>query len=261
MKYFVFGEHYNEIFYSAIATLYAIITALALVKGIEDFDQMKRNVADEAYRVRAISEMTYYLDYPADSRSARAVRDLRARLLSYARNVAAMKDQSLKATNQALLRECQRDIVHFTPEDENDRIALHNIMQAHNELGVLRSKRINAVGEKIPRYLIWALWIMAAGLILPFMAEPLVSAPIPPETVGLPNEARFGQFSIIFLLGSLNSFLLLMLSDISDPFDGFWQVNLGPFHELSAALEEEIARDAILAPAPGSLTAPGQTSP
>ena len=37
-KFFVFGDKYNEIFYSGIATLYAIITALALVKGIEDFD-------------------------------------------------------------------------------------------------------------------------------------------------------------------------------------------------------------------------------
>lgn len=41
-KYFVFDDKYNEIFYSAVATLYAIITALALVKGIEDFDSMKK---------------------------------------------------------------------------------------------------------------------------------------------------------------------------------------------------------------------------
>ena len=46
-------------------------------------------------------------------------------------------------------------------------------MEAHGELGTLRAKRINSVGEKISRYLIWALWIMALGLILPFMANPL----------------------------------------------------------------------------------------
>lgn len=42
-------------------------------------------------------------------------------------------------------------------------------------------------------------------------------------------------------MGALNSFLLLMLSDISDPFNGFWKVRLDPFDELSLALEHEIA--------------------
>ena len=56
----------------------------------------------------------------------------------------------------------------------------------------------------------------------------------------MPNDARFGQYTIIFLLAAVNSFLLLMLADISDPFDGFWTVNLGPFQELSEALEEDL---------------------
>lgn len=245
MKYFVFGDHYNEIFYSAIATLYAIITALALVKGIEDFDGMKRNITDEAYKVRAISEMTHYFDHAERHETHQAVTRLKAKLLAYAQNVASMRDQSIKNANLRILRDCQRDIADLSPEDENDRVALHNIMTAHVELGVLRSKRINAVGEKIPRYLIWALWIMAAGLILPFMAEPLMKEAVPPATGLVENTERFGQYSIIFLLGALNSFLLLMLSDISDPFDGFWKVNLDAFDELYLALDHEMAEEGV----------------
>ncbi len=56
----------------------------------------------------------------------------------------------------------------------------------------------------------------------------------------IPNEARFGQYYIIFLMGALNSFLLLMLSDISDPFDGFWQVNFDPFDELRLELADQM---------------------
>ena len=36
----------------------------------------------------------------------------------------------------------------------------------------------------------------------------------------VPNDDRFGQYTIIFLLAAVNSFLLLMLSDISDPSTG-----------------------------------------
>ncbi len=240
-KYLIFNDKYNEIFYSGVATLYAIITALALVKGIEDFDAMKTIISDEAYKVRAISEMTYYFDIAQGSENHDTIVGLRQSLLRYSRNVAAMRDQHLRNENLQILRDCQALIAKLKPLDENDHHSLQNIMTAHGELGTLRSKRISAVGEKIPPYLIAALWLMALSLILPFMAEPLfVEAPKP--VIGMmANPGRFAQFYIIFLMGALNSFLLLMLSDISDPFDGFWKVNLRPFDELSLALGDEMA--------------------
>ena len=238
VKFFTFDQQYTESFYSGIATLYAIITALALVKGIEDFDAMKQNIFDEAYKVGTISELTHYFDIDGNHATHEAVLGIRQKLLRYAQNVAAMRDQSIKSENLQLLRECRSDIAKLLPEDENDEYSLQIILAAHGELGTLRSKRINAVGEKIPRYLIAALWIMAVGLILPFMAEPLMVPAKLPATGLVENELRFGQYYIIFLMGSLNSFLLLMLSDISDPFDGFWKVNLDPFTDLAAGLAD-----------------------
>jgi hypothetical protein len=256
IKYFVFSEHHTENFYAAAATLYAIITALALVKGIEDFDQMKRIITDEAYKVRAVSQMTHYFDESARSETHTAIRSLKLKLMTYARNVAALRDQDIKDANLGLLRDCQRDIAQLIPEDANDRYALRSIMEAHGELGTLRSKRIGAIGEKMPPYLMWALWLMALGLILPFMSEPLMKEATAPLTGLVPNDARFGQYSIIFLLAAVNSFLLLMLADISDPFDGFWMVNLGPFHELSDALELDMS-SAERVPASAASFSPG----
>jgi hypothetical protein len=241
IKYFTFNQKYTESFYSGIATLYAIITALALVKGIEDFEAMKHNIFDEAYKVRTISELTHYFDIVSDPVMREAVFGIRQKLLRYARNVAALRDQTIRSENLQILQDCRGDIAKLRPADENDQYSLQIIVAAHGEMGTLRSKRINAVGEKIPRYLIAALWITAVGLILPFMAEPLLVPAAPPETGLVPNAARFGQYYIIFLMGSLNSFLLLMLSDISDPFDGFWQVNLDPFRELAASLVQDMA--------------------
>lgn len=243
IKFLDFDQKYTESFYSGIATLYAIITALALVKGIEDFDSMKQNIFDEAYKVGTISELTHYFDIDGDQGMREAVLGIRQKLLRYARNVAAMRDQAIKSENLELLRACRSDIAKLRSEDENDQISLQIIVAAHGELGTLRSKRINAVGEKIPRYLIAALWVTALGLILPFMAEPLLVPATPPQIGLVDNELRFGQYYIIFLMGSLNSFLLLMLSDISDPFDGFWKVNLEPFNELAATLATDAGGD------------------
>jgi hypothetical protein len=240
-RYFVFGDTYNEIFYSGLATLYAIITALALVKGIEGFDAMMRIISDEAYKVRAIFELTHYFDTDQDQQTHDGVQGLRKKLLRYAGNVARLRDQKLTNENLRILRECQTEIAKLEPRDANDGYSLQIIVANHVELGVLRSKRISSVGEKIPRYLIAALWLMALSLILPFMAEPLTITEVTGGAV-IDNPARFGQYYIIFLLGALNSFLLLMLSDISDPFDGFWKVTLDPFDELKLALEHEMTK-------------------
>ncbi|WP_088342808.1 MULTISPECIES: DUF4239 domain-containing protein [Rhodomicrobium] len=260
-KFFVFGDKYNEIFYSGIATLYAIITALALVKGIEDFDATKRHVSDEAYKVRAISEMTHYFEIDKDGEARNAVLSLRRNLLRYTANVAALRDQRIDDENLRLLRDCQRHIAKLEPRDANDQESLQVMVSAHSELGTLRSKRINAIGEKIPRYLIAALWLMALALILPFTAEPLVIPATPPELGLVDNPARFGQYYIIFLLGALNSFLLLMLSDISDPFEGFWVVSMQPFRVLSAALGEDLGEISAAGPVQAALATVASSSP
>ena len=94
LTYVRLHSDYRESFYGGISTLYAIITALALVKGIEDFDAMKRNIAEEAHKVRAITEMTHYFDGSKRAETNAAVPALKAKLLRYAKNVAAMRDQS-----------------------------------------------------------------------------------------------------------------------------------------------------------------------
>lgn len=238
-SYVTFGEKYNEIFYSGIATLYAIITALALVKGIEDFDGMRRTIIDEAYKVRSMTDLIHYFDDNDDADTRAAILGIREKLVRYCANVAAMRDQHLDGENAQIFRSCQRDIARLKPLDENDSHSLQSILVAHVELGTLRSNRISSIGEKIPRYLIAALWLVAASLVLPFMAEPLMIDAAPPLAGQVDNPARFGQYFIIFVMGSLNSFLLLMLSDISDPFDGFWKVSVRPFEVLRDQLRAQ----------------------
>jgi hypothetical protein len=69
------------------------------------------------------------------------------------------------------------------------------------------------------------------ALILPFFAAPLID---PADTAHIAaNPTRYTQYYMIFLMASLNSYLLLMLSDINNCFDGFWMVDMKSFEELS----------------------------
>ena len=242
LKYLRFHQNYNETFYSALSTLYAIITALALVKGIEDLDATKKLVAEEAFRLRTIDEMSRYFDTSAGSALRQPVEALHRLIMTYAANVAALRDTSPRGENLLILRRCQEAIASLTPQDTNDAHSLSAMMTAHGELGTLRSKRISAIGDTVPSYLIVALWVMAAGMVLPFMSGPL-------DDNGNLSDMRFGQYYILFLMGALNSFLLLMLSDISTPFDGFWQVDLSAFEDIADTIGEEL-KGAAASPQP-----------
>jgi hypothetical protein len=230
LKYFRFHDDFRESFYGAISTLYAIVTAMALVKGIEDFDAAKRIVAEEVYRLRSIGEMARYFDASKVAATLGILSVLRRHLIVYGANVAEHRDETIEAENLTILRRCQECIAALQPEDTNDAHSLNVMMQAHGDLGTLRARRISAIGEKMPSYLIVALWVMALGLVLPFMSGPL-------DEQGNLGDLRYGQYYIIFLMAALNSFLLLMLSDISNPFDGFWQIDLAAFRDLAETME------------------------
>jgi hypothetical protein len=234
VRLFEFNEKYKEPFYTAVSTLYAIVTALALVKGIEDFDKLKNSIAEEVHRIHSIVDLSTYFE----GKNRAYVLELKKSLVKYARNVGQSCDQGMRSPNQQLLLTCQNDIAKLEPEDENDKIALGKMMDERATLSTLRVRRINSVGEKIPNYLLIALWVAAGALILPFLSEPLAIKNASGQVVE--NPALFSQYYMIFLMATLNSFLLLMLSDIADPFDGFWNVDRQAFNDLADELEAEI---------------------
>ena len=237
LKYFRFHGDFRESFYGAISTLYAIITAMALVKGIEDFDATKRIVAEKVYRLRSIGEMARYFDGSQVAVTLATLSALRRHLINYGANVAERRARDDRGGKSHDLAPMPGMYCWASAEDTNDAHSLSVMMQAHGDLGTLRARRISAIGEKMPSYLIVALWVMALGLVLPFMSGPL-------DGQGNLGDLRYGQYYMIFLMAALNSFLLLMLSDISNPFDGFWQIDLSAFGDLAEMMELERGRDA-----------------
>ena len=118
-------------------------------------------------------------------------------------------------------------------EDDNDRIALAEIMKGFSDLMTIRSKRISQMEIGMSPYLLAALAIMSIVVIYPFFTAAPISAS------GFPN---YVNAVCIMTLGVLLSFLLMTLFDIGSPFDGFWKIKTESFHEIKTLLEQEIGK-------------------
>jgi hypothetical protein len=259
-----FNSSYKEQFYTAIATLFAIIVALALVKGIEGVDDLQRTLIEEAYKVRSVwNFLKYFETDELDARSLAARAKLRQELRSYARHIVEGADRAQSRSNDKVLEDCRLAMLELTPVDRDDKIAQKEIIRAFGKLGVLRAKRIGSSGSRLSGYLKAALWSMSLAMLLPFMAEPLCVDPATIKEIGaskaggldmlgMPkcdtplvfNPQRFSQYYMIFIIASFFSFLLLMLHDLSSPDEGFWRVDSSAFKDLLAEFEAELAAEA-----------------
>lgn len=230
LAHFAFDESLKEQFYDALATLYAIITALALVKGLEDFDGLRKVYAEEANRVYMLLDSIRYFENNGSTRTAFAIAEIRTLLLKYATNITERRDLDTRGANARILNRCQELVRDFECRDRDDEAALPEVMRELKELKVCRATRLGSIGNSLPAYLIAALWIMSAVLILPFMAQ----APVD-------GVVSYKLIYMIAVMGTLYSFLLIMLSDINSPYDGFWMVDMGVFETLRDEIRAQIS--------------------
>lgn len=192
-----FNEDYAEPFYTAISTLYAIIVALALVKGLESIDEVRRGIIGEVSHLRSIWHYLTYFEISEkerdkttghltgkiipgvyDSTIAARLR-LRSNFIGYCHNAAQSLTEAGRFDNEELLNDCRRQIREMECYDNDDAIAYQEIMRGFDQLTILRNQRRRSDQRQLPRYLTMALWIMSAVLILPFAAEPACVTPKP----------------------------------------------------------------------------------
>lgn len=215
---------YGEQYFSVMATLYAVTTALMLVKAIESFDRLNSTVIEEANKVRSIAEFLFYFHTPVRDGNTVLVEHLRALLRKYVDGARA--EPRLAGGNGGVkyLDACARDVSRLTCADENDRIALSEIIKALNELFSLRARRIGYSKAKMPIYLIGMLAGMSLSMLLLFMLEP-------------PDKITH-NYTMIFTLTVFSTFIVILLEDINDPFDGFWVADLSPYEDVSRFIAE-----------------------
>lgn len=236
-------EYDGEQYYAVISTLFALLTALILVKEIESFDRLNTAIGEEANKIRSIVEFMYYFE-EEDGEAIPNIAAIRAqtrriRQLMRAYCLAFLVDPSAKDHKRAneILRRSTQEVGALDCNDENDKLALAEVMRALNDLFAIRARRVAAVRARIPLYMMIALIFMSLSIVFPFF-------------IGAPENHPYAK-AFIFVLTAFCTFVLVLLRDINAPFDGFWQVDLDAFRtlraDLDAMLEQERER---LAPPP-----------
>ena len=219
------NEFYGEQFFSVMATLYAIITALILVKGIESFDALSSAISHEAMKIRSINAYCSYYSQEAQ-KSGGSIHGIRKLLIEYADNVLMQRSAVKSTKNDDIIDSCIYHCSQIDIADDNDRIALQEIMKGLDEFRTLRANRINCARNKIPHYLIWMLVLMTVSIITPFFLEQQ-------------KAVHFNHY-IIFTLSTFASFIYFLLQDINRPYDGLWTIDLSPFSDAKEEVRKKI---------------------
>lgn len=211
--------------FDILSTLYAICTAFLLWKGLTDRDTLRKILSDEANYIERLVGYLHYFDQKKE-----ANRDMALRLLQYLRRYITniLVDEGIQASeeNTRILRASVDLIASFEPEDDNDRIALSETMKSLSDLAMARSKRISQMEIKMSPYLLMALAIMSLTVIYPFFTE-------------APSGTDYVREMCIMILGSILSFLIITLLDISRPFNGFWRIKTDAFVQARKVIAQE----------------------
>ena len=284
LKFAEFEDTYKEPFYTAISTLYAIVVALALVKGLEDRDELNKALSEEAFHIRNVfNYLKYFEPGNISGQTSTALTRMRQILRAYAASITESPNLSKRSRraideNRARIDQCRQVILTIKPADDDDRIVYPEIIKNIEQLNILRTRRVEGPNQSLSWYLICALWLMSAALILPFLAEPVCvdrqvaqkpgvqaqavasatkATPTPSVAVKdmapsqwlqslvacsdgqQPSPGRYSQYYMIFIMVAFFSFMMLMLHDIATPDKGFWKLDREPFENLVRDLDND----------------------
>lgn len=212
--------------FEILATLYAICTAFLLWKGLTDHDTLRRLLSDEANFIERLVGYMHYFDLSKKDNIDFA-QGMLIKLHQYIQNIIVGEEIKANQENSGLLRETVMLVASVDAEnDHNDKVALAETMKSLSDLAMARSKRLSQMEINMSPYLLLALGVMSLTVIYPFFTE-------------APSKTDNVREMCILILGSLLSFLLVTLLDISRPFNGFWKIKTDSFENVSRLIEEE----------------------
>lgn len=209
--------------FEVLSTLYAICVAFLLWKGLTDYDNLRNAMRQEAGTIQGITEFFHYMD--RDGPNGIIIDDIRDIFIVYLKNLRLGKRLVASQMNERLLKQIIGKVAKIIPEDDNDKIALTEVIRELSALSHLRTQRASYADARISWYLLSLVLGMSLFLLFPFFLR----NPEESYIVGL----------LIFSLTTFLSFLFLTLLDMNDPFDGYYKVKVEIMDEVIQFLEDD----------------------
>lgn len=203
----------NDLFKDAVTVLYAICVAFLLLKGLSDYDELKQVLYSEANEVRTITDFaTYFMNSGNPKDSYPIVLELRQHLCAYLGNMLHGNRVKTVHENEQVLEDCIVTVGKLKAVDDNDEIALAEIMRSVSTISGLRAQRTVCIEKRMSPFILVLVFMMSLTIVLSFFG-------------GAKQEFSI-DYVYIFLLPTFYSSIFMTLIDLSSPFDGYWQIKL-----------------------------------
>ncbi|MDX8348619.1 DUF4239 domain-containing protein [Cognatiyoonia sp. IB215446] len=217
----------NDLFKDAVTVLYAICVAFLLLKGLNDYDDLKEALYSEANLVRTVSDYASYFAESGDpKKNGPVVKDLRCLLHDYLDNI--LQDTSIVTNpeNEAVLEKCIATVGRLSVVDQNDGYALQEIMKGVGDLANYRAKRMVCLEKKMSPFILTLVFVMSLTIVMSFF--------------GAANGDVTIDYVYVFLLPTFYTSIFMTLLDLSSPFDGYWQIKVDAVSNVRDRLEQQI---------------------
>jgi len=218
----------NPLFKDAVSVLYAICAAFLLWKGLNDFDELKQVLHEEANEVRNVTDFsTYFLLSGNSEENAPTVKNLRIKLLDYIDNMLTGSKVVTNIKNETVLSDCLKIVSGLKEGDLNDQIALAEIMKSLSRITVLRSRRAVCIEKRMSPFILVLIVMMSGTMVASFFGKATGVVSI--------------DYIYVLLLPSFYASIFMTLLDLSSPFDGYWKIKLKAVEDTQRKLKELIA--------------------
>lgn len=216
----------SSLFTESVTVLYAVCAAFLLWKGLNDFDELKTVLSEEASEINSISD---YLEYFKDNEveaNEEATKSIRKSLLDYVSNILDGSRIVASEKNDDVMRGLLSELRKLDPKDQNDHTALAEIMKGYSALANLRSRRTVCIEKRTSPSILTIMAMMSISMIGSFFGQATGEIDV--------------NYVYVFLLSIFYTSLFMTLIDLSTPFDGYWSIKTEAFNRLKLKLTEEI---------------------
>lgn len=216
----------DDVFKDSVTILYAICVAFLLLKGLNDFDELKTVLYEEVNEIRTISDYSSYFTNGNLEENAPVIVSLRKSLLKYLDNILDGGKIVINAENEQVLADCLMTVGQLKQGDINDAIALEEIMKGLSRVANLRAKRAVCIEKRMSPLLLSLMFLMSITMVSFFFDK---------------ATGEFGfNYIYVFMLPMFYAAIFMTLLDLSSPFDGYWSIKLEAVRGVQEKLRSQL---------------------
>ncbi len=214
-----------EEFYSVFGMIYAIVSGFLLVEVLNRFNKLAEVIEAELNAIGDVRDFLIYMDGQVEKK-----KNVYRELQEYVQSVATVEWHDMNDDRAVLNSDTSKelyDIMHAVNDldiaNESDRSALHFLISELSSITTLRTQRISIVNHSLPPQLKHLVAFMSAVLVASFVINATAVVWI--------------QCFMAAAVTACVHLLYVIISDLDNPFTGFWTINIQPLIELQNSFD------------------------